>query len=260
MCPTCLIRASRAAVLVLAAAFSVGCSQVDPGERGVKVSLGEMDDRILDPGFYFLNPFTTSIWTINTQQQTGEIVADAVSSNKQQLKVTVSVLYRIPAESTITIQRDYQGDPFDSLVVPRVLEAVKEATATRTADEVLEQREQIKAIALEASRRKIGGIMLVEDLVIQDIGLSAELTEAIEQKMIAEQAAEKAVFTKQQAQTDAETAIIKARGEAEAIRITGEALQSNPKLVDLRIAEKWNGVAPLYVGGGANILLPTPQR
>ena len=60
----------------------------------------------------------------------------------------------------------------------------------------------------------------------------------------------------QQAKTDAETLITKATADAESIRIQGEALQKAPKLVELKMIEKWNGIAPHVVGAGTNILLP----
>jgi len=60
----------------------------------------------------------------------------------------------------------------------------------------------------------------------------------------------------QQARTDAETLIIKAKADAESIRIQGEALEKAPKLVELKMVEKWNGVSPQVVGAGANIMLP----
>jgi prohibitin 2 len=97
--------------------------------------------------------------------------------------------------------------------------------------------------------------------VIQDVSLSKELESAIEAKMVQEQEAAKAKFIQQKAEIEANTAIIKAKGEAEAIRVRGRALQESPGLVQLQIVEKWNGISPLVVGGGqgsqgANILLP----
>jgi prohibitin 2 len=54
--------------------------------------------------------------------------------------------------------------------------------------------------------------------------------------------------------------VIKARGDAESIKIRGEALKLTPAFIDLQIVEKWDGRAPLYVGGassgGVNMLLP----
>jgi prohibitin 2 len=88
------------------------------------------------------------------------------------------------------------------------------------------------------------------------VSLSKELENAIEARMVQQQEAEKTIFTMQQAKTDAETLIIKAKADAESIRIQGEALEKAPRLVELKMVEKWNGVAPQVVGSRSNILLP----
>ena len=79
--------------------------------------------------------------------------------------------------------------------------------------------------------------------------------------MVAEQQAVQARFTQQQRQVEAETAIILAGGEAEAIKVRGEALRLNPAFLRLEIVERWNGKSPLVVpnsgnGSGAGLLLP----
>jgi prohibitin 2 len=102
-------------------------------------------------------------------------------------------------------------------------------------------------------------MLFVEDVVIQNIDLSHELETAIEAKMVQEQEAAKAKFTQQKAQIEADTVVIKAKGDAESIRIRGEALKQTPAFIDLQIVEKWDGKAPLVFGGnsgGVNMLLP----
>ena len=82
-----------------------------------------------------------------------------------------------------------------------------------------------------------------------------------EAKMVAEQQANQARFTQMQTQVEAETAIIRARGEGEAIKVRGEALKLNPAFLRLQIVERWNGKSPLVVPSaanstGASLLLP----
>src|SRR5439155_13131183 len=139
--------------------------------------------------------------------------------------------------------------------------ALKEVTALQTAEQIVKNREDIKQKALAAAKQKIGAILSVEDIVIRNIDLSQELERAIEAKMVAEQQAAQARFTQMQTQVEAETAIIKARGEAEAIRVRGEALKLNPAFLRLQIVERWNGKSPLVVPAdvnntGAALLLP----
>lgn len=247
-------------VLALLLLFgTLGCYYViDPGERGVKVTLGKMSEQFLSPGPGLKAPFITEIQRVNVQQDTREVSAECFSSDLQQINIQLKVLYRIPESSIISVLRDYAGSPFEKLILPRVQEAVKEVTAMKSAADIVKTREQIKVAALESSRAKIGSLLVVEDLVIEDVKLSRELEQAIEAKMVQQQEAEKAIFKMQQAKTDAETLIIKAKADAESIRIQGEALEKAPKLVELKMVEKWNGVAPQVVGGGpgANIMLP----
>jgi prohibitin 2 len=229
---------------------------VQPGERGVRVTLGRMSDQFVAPGFGLKLPFVTEIRRVNVQQDTREVSAACFSSDLQQINIQVKVLYRIPETSVVSVLRDYAGAPFEKLILPRVQEAIKEVTALKTAADIVKTREQIKRAALEGSRAKIGELLMIEDLVIEDVALSKELEQAIEAKMVQQQEAEKAVFKMQQARTDAETLIIKAKADAESIMIQGQALEKAPKLVELKMVEKWNGVSPQVVGAGSNILLP----
>jgi prohibitin 2 len=253
-----LQRLIPAAVLALGVLMlTLGCFYVvEPGERGVRVTLGDMSEDFIPPGFGLKLPLITQIRRVNVQQDTREVSAECFSSDLQQIDIRLKVLYRIPEASAVPVLRDYAGSPFEKLILPRVQEATKEVTALKTAADIVKTREQIKAAALAASRSKIGSLLVVEDLVIEDVALSRELEQAIEAKMVQQQEAEKAVFRMQQARTDAETLIIKAKADAESIRIQGEALESAPKLVELKMVEKWNGVAPQVVGAGSNILLP----
>jgi len=94
----------------------------------------------------------------------------------------------------------------------------------------------------------------VEDIVIQNIALTKELEHAIEAKMVQEQEASKSKYLQQRAQIEADTGVIQAKGEAESIRIRGQALKENPAFVDLKIVDKWDGVTPLVIGSGDNLV------
>lgn len=233
---------------------------VQPGNRGVEVTLGKVSPVFKPEGFGFKTPFITTIVPVLIRQQTRGVQADCFSSDLQQVKTELSVLYRIPEASVVQIYQGYAGDPFDSLIAPRVQEALKEVTAMQSAEQIVKNREDIKNKALAATRQKIGSLLHVEDIVIQNIELSKELETAIEAKMVQEQEAAKAKFTQQKTQIEADTAIIRAKGEAESIRIRGEALKLTPAFIELQIVEKWDGKAPLVVGGdgggGVNMLLP----
>ena len=142
-------------LLFLMLVLSSGCFYVvDPGERGVRVTLGKMEDQFLAPGFGLKLPFVTEIRRVNVQQDTREIAAECFSSDLQQINIQLKVLYRIPETSVVSVLRDYAGNPFDKLILPRVQEATKEVTALKTAADIVKTREHIKVAALEARARK----------------------------------------------------------------------------------------------------------
>ena len=187
---------------------------IPPGHRGVIVTLGKVSDVFAPEGMGFKMPFVTTIIPVSVRQQTMVSKSDCYSSDLQQINVELRVLYRIPENMTVKMFRDYAGDPFDSLVSPRVSEALKEVTAMQSAEQIVKKREEIKAKTLEAARAKVGNLLVIEDVVIQNVELSKELETAIEAKMVQEQEAAKAKFTQAKAEIEAQTAIIRAKGEA----------------------------------------------
>jgi prohibitin 2 len=257
-----IARLAGVAVLILIAVIviSSGSYVVNPGFRGIEVTLGKVSPVFKPEGFGWKTPLITHIVPVSVRQETREVTADCYSADLQQVKTELRVLYRVPEASVVSIYQQYSGDPFDSLIAPRVQEALKEVTAMQSAEQIVKQREEIKSKALAAAQLKIGNILVLVDVVIQNIELSPELETAIEAKMVQEQEAAKAKFTQEKAQIEADTVVIKAKGDAESIRIRGEALKQTPAFIDLQIVEKWDGKAPLVVngstGGSANILLP----
>jgi prohibitin 2 len=245
-------------IFVIIIAASTSSYVVQPGDRGIEVTLGKVSPVFKPQGFGFKTPFVTTIVPVTIKQQTRDLTADCYSSDLQQVKMELRVLFRVPEASVVQIYQGYAGDPFDSLVAPRVQEAMKEVTALESAEQIVKNREEIKTKALAGARQKLGALLVIEDVVIQNIDLTKELEAAIEAKMVQEQEAAKAKFTQQKAQIEADTVVIKAKGDAESIKIRGEALKENPSFIELQIVEKWDGKTPLVVGSGsgANMLLP----
>ncbi len=259
--PPAVLRLAGIAILIFVAIIlgSTATYIVQPGFRGIEITLGKVSPQFKPEGFGFKKPFISQIQPMSVRQQTRPMPAECYSSDLQQVKMELNVLFRVPERSVVKIFQDYAGEPFDNLIAPRVQEALKEVAAAQSAEMIVKKREEVKIKALELARRKIGTNFLeVVDLVLYNLSLSPELEQAIEQKMVQEQEAEKAKFTQLKAQIEADTAIIRAKGEAEAIQVRGQALRDNPDFIRLQILQNWNGKSPLVVGseaGGAHLLL-----
>lgn len=257
-----------------------GCFYVvEPGHRGVKITLGKVTEEALPEGWGFKAPLITHVHEVSIKQATRETKAECYSSDLQQVNINLKILCSVPPESVVKVYTQYQGDPeqqFDNLVAPRVQEAVKENTALVNAEQIVKKREEIKTKSLAAARQKVGALIRIDDLVIENIELTDKLENTIEEKMVQEQEALRAKFIQDKSRVEAETkaiqaeiearaTITKAKAEAESIKIRGEALKQNPDLIGLQIVEKWDGRAPMVIGGGAaggagggasNIILP----
>ncbi len=256
MSPSAIARLIGVAILIFALIImaAAGTYVVHPGYRGVEVTMGKVSPAFKPEGFGLKSPFVTAIHPISIRQQTAEDKAECYSSDLQQIQIELRVLFRIPESAVVKLFQDYYGDPFISLVAPRVQEALKEVAALQSAEQIVKNREVIKTKALELARKKVGALLVIEDIVFQNITLTKELEHAIEAKMVQEQEAAKSKYVQQRAQIEADTAVILAKGEAESIRIRGQALKENPAFVDLKIVDKWDGLTPLVIGGGENIV------
>jgi regulator of protease activity HflC (stomatin/prohibitin superfamily) len=113
----------------------------------------------------------------------------------------------------------------------------------------------VEAINVEVKERLSKKEIIVTDISVTDLDFTDQFLKAVEDKQVAEQQAMMSEKLVVKAKRDAEQAIAKSRGEAEALRMQRE--QVTPMLIELRkvdaqlkAIEKWNGVLPGYVGAG----------
>lgn len=252
------------ALLILSSLILNGCVfyTVDPGSRGVKVTLGSVDTEIKQEGFGFKLPLVSTVTEVSIKQQTAHLKTDVYSKDNQQAKFSLTVTYRVPEQSVLKVFKDFAGNPETDLIVPRVCESLKQTVNKLSATDMIQQREQVKINATEKAKKEMGDLVQIESIVIDNIDLSEPLEKAIEAKMVQEQEAEKAKFTKQKAQIDAERLIIEANGEAQALSIRGKAFRENPDVLKMELIKKWNGVSPTVIGpaSGTGIILPMHEK
>ncbi len=231
-----------------------GTYVIHPGHRGVEVTMGRVTPVPKKEGFGFKMPMITHVEPVSIRQQTAQDQAECYSADLQQIHIELRVLFKIPESSVVKLYQGYEGEYFEGLVAPRVHEALKEVTALQSAEQIVKNRETIKTKSLELARKKLDTLLVIEDIVIQNIRLTKELEHAIEAKMVQEQEAQRSKYLQQRAQIEADTMVIKARGEAESIRMRSDALTENPSFVDYQIIERWDGLAPLVIGGEGLVL------
>lgn len=233
---------------------------VPPGHRGISVTLGKVSPQELPEGITFKWPFIQRVLDFPIMQLKADGKAPSFSSDLQNITFYYTVMYRVPANQVVQLFQQYKGEPYTTLIEPRVQEVIKQVTALSRAEDLVKNRERLKDDALLKLRQAVGDVLQIVDLSITNIDLSDQLEQAIEQKVVREQEALAKSFELDKEKKQAEITLVRAEAEAKSVGIKGEALKSSPEVIQLEIAQRWDGKAPLSVsvgnGGGTNILLP----
>jgi regulator of protease activity HflC (stomatin/prohibitin superfamily) len=113
------------------------------------------------------------------------------------------------------------------IIAPQTQESFKIAAARRTVEEAITRRSELKEDfdnALSSRLAKYGIIIL--DTSVVDLAFSPEFARAVEEKQIAEQRAQRAVYIAQEAEQEAQADVNRAKGKAEAQRLLAETLKA----------------------------------
>lgn len=248
---------------------------VGPGQRGIVLTWGKTEPVAAQPGLNFKIPIAQSVVKMTVQTQKYETDASAASSDLQVVSSKIAVNYHLNPEGVVELFRDIGVGYQERVMQPAVQEAVKAATATFTAEQLITERPLVKEkIQLSlAERMRLRGI-IVEDVNIVNFDFSAQFNEAIEQKVTAEQQKLKAAndlerikIEAQQAaaqgQGRADAVLAEAKAEAEKIRLVQEQLSRSDNYVELQKWQRWDGRLPQYmmsIGDATPLVsLPSPN-
>lgn len=239
-----------AAVILLANCLCV----VDAGHTGVVVTMGKVNDTVLQEGLHFKAPFIQQVVKIDNRITKLEVQTEAFSKDLQTVNTTLAINYRVDTAKSYSIYKNIGSDYEAVVVTPAVNEVLKAITALYTAEESVTNRTLISEGLVTGLNEKLNEAGLyVTDVNIINFDFSDAYVTAIEEKQVAQQQLLKAETDKQtaitNAQAEAESLKIKAQAEAEANAIISASLSN--ELINYNKIEKWNGVLPQVTGSNA---------
>jgi prohibitin 1 len=202
---------------------------INPGEAGVIRILGKAQDGALLEGIHFKPPFISTVDFYDVTVQKFEVPAQSSTKDLQELTARFAINFRLDPDQVVTIRRT-QGtleNIVAKIIAPQTQESFKIAAALRTAEESITQRSQLKQDfdnALEQRLKKYGIVVL--DTSVIDLNFSKDFARAVEEKQIAEQQAQRAVYIAQEAEQEAQADINRAKGRAEAQKLLAETLKA----------------------------------
>ncbi len=227
---------------------------VGPGQRGVLLKLGAVQDEVLGEGFHFRIPVLQSVVKMDVRIQKEQTESDASSKDLQDTHSTIAVNFHVDPARANWVYQNLKDEYTQRVVDPTVQEVVKAVTARFTALELITQREKVRQEIKGILHERLGQYsIVVDDFAIVNFRFSEQFTAAIESKQTAEQMALKATRDLDRIRVEAEQKLTQARAEAESLRLQKEVI--TPELVELRkieaqlkAIEKWNGLMPQVTG------------
>lgn len=281
-------------------------AQVDAGHRGVVFDRlkGGVQPETLPEGMHFRIPFFQSVVSIpvrtqkivftSPQNANSNIVSSqvmssqltyeklslgtdseqrygrmmAASSDLQDVFVDVVVTYHLEPDAVARIYQEVGLDYEAKNVVPQAIDAVKTHVAKFKVADILTKREEIKEAVFESLTASLAQDSIVlEDINLTNFDFNPQFKDAIEQKQIAEQKAQREQYLLQQKEIQVQQQIKEAEAKKEAVLLEGEGIagynervQSSitPELLQYKqlenvrlTIEQWNGRYPTtYFGGG----------
>lgn len=263
-------------IILLAGIIIKSVVQIDAGQVGVKILFGKVQNDVLGSGLHFINPFVdikrldikTQNYTMSGMHDEGIQQADdairVLTSDGLEVTIDLTVLYKLLPSEAPRLLRETGADYTDKIVRP----------VTRT--KIRDNSVYYEAVALYSTKRdefqqrifttidndfKKRGLVL-EQLLVRNITLPQSVKTTIEQKINAEQDAQKMQFVLQKEKQEAERKRVEAQGIADYQRIiniglTDQQLQYEQIKAYLELAKSQNSKVIIMGKGNSPIILDT---
>jgi len=219
--------------------FLTSCiKQIDAGQIGVKSLFGKVDDEVLTSGLNFVNPLVdVKIVDIKTQNYTmsgvhdegdkaGDDAIRVLTADGLEVVIDLTVLYRVIATEAPRIVKETGMDYRDKIVRPLTRTKIRDNSVYFTAIDLYSTKRDLfqgrifKSIEEDFKKR---GLVL-EQLLVRNITLPTTVKSSIEEKIKAEQDAQKMEFVLQKEKQEAERKRVEAQGIADYQKIISSGL------------------------------------
>jgi regulator of protease activity HflC (stomatin/prohibitin superfamily) len=225
-------------VLILVGALSSSVRQVDAGYVGVKALFGKVQNETMSSGLNMINPLmsVTDI-DIRTQNYTmsgvhdegvksGDDAIKVLTADGLEVTIDLSVLYRVNPLEAPNLLKEIGINFEDKIVRPITRTRIRDNSVYYDAVALYStKRDEFQARifkTIETDFKQRG--LILENLLVRNITLPASVKSTIEQKINAEQEAQKMQFVLQKEKQEAERKRVEAQGISDYQRIISLSL------------------------------------
>ena len=235
-------------------------------EVAVVKHLGKIEN-IKTAGTHYDLWVTNKYVTYDTKIQDFEIFTAAYSSDAQPMEIAMTIQYQINSDQVVDIATQYgKLDILQNRIESVAIERVKAVLSSHKAMDIIAKRATISPDVETAIKETIGDeyYVNVTTVVLDNIDFSDAFEQAVEDKMIAEQAKLKADYENEKKVANAQAQIDIAKAEAEARMIAAEAEAAaneiindsiTDKIIEKITIEKWDGKLPEVMTGEGGVMV-----
>jgi prohibitin 1 len=224
------------AAFVLVILFFSSVTRVGTGHVGVLTLFGKVQTgETLGEGIHLINPLKTNN-EMSIQTQTLKESASVPSSEGLMMSLDTSLIYHLNPDRAAEVFQKIGADYENIVVEPTLRSAIREATASHTANALYTgEREMVaKQIYDQVTTQLSQRGLTVENVLLRDIQLPATLKASIEAKQQAEQEALAMNFRLQKETQEAQRKRIEAAGVRDFQQIVAQGI--TPSLLE------WKGI------------------
>jgi len=225
---------------------------VGVGERGVKVTLGQVSPQSFTEGIHVVTPFISKIHTMNVKTQRDAFSTEVYTKDIQQARITYVTNYNLQPQNAHKMFREIGKNYTEVILVPVMEGTIKDVIGKWNAQDLVANREKASSEILKKLQAQLEGKYInITGFQMTEIKYSSTFEKAIENKVTAEQEALTAKNKTVQVQEEARQKVISAEAEAKSMAIRANALTKNKALVEYEAVQKWDGKLPVYTMGNS---------
>lgn len=211
--------------ILLLLVLASGCAVINPGQVGVKRTLGKLSSKVSQPGPVLFNPFLSKVVRINVGTENLSIKENLPSKEGLTILSESSILYHIKAADAPRIIQETGLNYEENLILPVFRSAASDVCSRYYAKDMhsAKRNEIEKEILTRLAEVCDAKGFIIEAVLLKSITLPAGLTESIETKLQAEQEALRMEFVLDRQKKEVERQIIEAEGVKKTNVIQAEA-------------------------------------
>jgi regulator of protease activity HflC (stomatin/prohibitin superfamily) len=263
--------------IVIAALFSA-VAQVGPGEVGVQVLFGSVQDGTLHSGLNFINPLVTvekmdvktQAYTMSSTKDEGQIKGDdaisTLSSDGLSLKLDLTVWYRLSEADAPQVYRTIGEDYVEKIVRPAIRTSIRDISVSYSATDIysIKREDFVHDVTKNLENAFNGRGVVLERVLLRNVELPEKVRAAIDEKIASEQRAQQMVYVLQKEKQEAERKRVEAQGISDYNKIvsqsiTDQVLQLKGIEATLELAKSTNSKMVVMNGKNMPLIFGAPN-